>query len=51
MTEIINLTFNELSNHIEMYRRFLQDANLRDHLNERDLDYLVQSYYEDGSVS
>ena len=52
--EIVNFTPKQLSETLELYRRFVQDKNLRDHLNEADeadLDSLVRSYYEDGPIS
>ena len=66
-SEIVSLSPEKLSDTLEVYRRFVQDKNLRDRLNEADadldslvrgyyeedadLDSLVRGYYEDGPIS
>ena len=66
-SDIVNFTPKQLSDTLEVYRRFVQDKNLRDRLNEADadldslvrgyyeedadLDSLVRDYYEDGPIS
>tara|TARA_B110001452_G_scaffold22346_1_gene17888 strand:- start:781 stop:1038 length:258 start_codon:yes stop_codon:yes gene_type:complete len=45
--EIVQLTPQELSDTIEIYRRYVHDANLRDRCEEDEID----SLYQDGSIS
>ena len=46
--EIVQLTSQELSDTIEIYRRYVHDANLRAHCEGEDNE--IESLYQDGSI-